>query len=440
MSPLESVLLVLLVRISKRAELLQHYETFFFGLIQVGAALRYLPQCKDGTLSCIPLETPVDVRRLAPVLASVLSAVLNSFGPQTTAPVAAPRWLGTLGLSWQEWRQQLLHRRRARLPTKRNASADPTGALIAHMDFWLQPLHPAWRRLDSSRVAMLGPGLMTPDARPGDAARQINRIDLAPPCLPCASREPLDREKGDPRGALRRQGLPCTRCNAWVDLYYVPMRWWEVFRALLASMAHVHIEVAVSSVLHSLAAADAGENVWSGAHVPQVIDWCLGCCCGVIVSPTLLASHPCAHRVSLDDMAVRDTMLRLLSNVSVSTPGEGASDISVLPPPNVRDGGCRVVDPRTNQVLSQVGVGGLDATARTRTGVLCHSCSPQQRTWRPEIRFSGSGGDCAVKSGRFQNYDFPARPKYSGRGQLLTCMDCCGYPNKSASFGLNMRQ
>ena len=103
-----------------------------------------------------------------------------------------------------------------------------------------------------------------------------------------------------------------------------------------------------------------------------------GCCCGVIATPTLLASHPCAHRVSLDDMAVRDTMLRLLSNVSVSTPGEGASDISVLPPPNVRDGGCRVVDPRTNQVLSQVGVGGLDATARTRTGVLCHSCSPQQ--------------------------------------------------------------
>ena len=182
-----------------------------------------------------------------------------------------------------------------------------TGAVVAHLDFWLDPPSFAHRvatnALDLKRPWTLAAGLNRP---PDDEVREFRVFGRY--CLGGAELEE-DREwtwghdaksKATSAWALsepKRATAP-EACAAWADLFYLPFSMFAAFAELCGTHFKFHHEVAVPTALRFL-------EVEGRAPAPQFLN-CWGCSQAWAKDPAVVNQHACGHRLDLGRRHVRD--------------------------------------------------------------------------------------------------------------------------------------
>ena len=182
-----------------------------------------------------------------------------------------------------------------------------TGAVVAHLDFWLDPPSFAHRvatnALDLKRPWTLAAGLNRP---PDDKVREVRVFGRY--CLGGTELEE-DREwtwghdaksKATSAWALSepKHSKEPEACAAWADLFYLPFSMFAAFAELCGTHFKFHHEVAVPTALRFL-------EVEGRAPAPQFLN-CWGCSQAWAKDPAVVNQHACGHRLDLGRRHVRD--------------------------------------------------------------------------------------------------------------------------------------
>ena len=191
----------------------------------------------------------------------------------------------------------------------------PRGAIVCHMDFWLQPPFfegaMASGRLGPTRPWTLAAGLNRPQ---GDLASYVYRV-FGRYCLSGAAlvsdsdwnwgfnvknvtREIVSRQ-------LNVSEAAAPVCAAWSDFFYTPAGLWAPLAEVLSSeLGQVFHEVAVPTAFRVLQ--------HRGVAPPLVPLDCWGCSQAVVQDPEVVAEHGCGHRIDFTQRHVRDGFQSLL--------------------------------------------------------------------------------------------------------------------------------
>ena len=351
--PLQKVLLVLTVARRDRFYLTRRYERFFGGVAYViwpqpGCGRVYHGRAGPRQVPCAPLNaTDCDAHGLGclvdragaehrtPTYARLFADLAEADG----ADVFAPR---------KEWLRKAWRHTRA-----------PSGVLVAHMDFWLQPL--AFQRrvakgvLPSDAIWTLAAGLNAPPTGPPPEPQHLRIYGKG-----CLSFEDLVNEQDwtwghgvrDFAKAAAQELGTAEVCAAQADLFHAPRQAFSYLARAARVFGGVAHEVAAPTILRAAAAF---------LKLRQVYLDCWGCTQSWCTDPKIFRRHACGHKLDLRQPWVRSAWRALLdaqarkldAKASPATEAalrlldRGARDDPIVPPlkPCCRDrthGCCRL--------------------------------------------------------------------------------------------------
>ena len=294
---LRGTLLVCHQAFVERLYISRRYERWFGGvayLVLPGTAGRRRSHEATGATATVPSQDACDRYGVACFLARrgagrdpYVAAYAQLFGQLATfarrdepPPWLRPHWRGTGGV---------------------------TGAVVAHLDFWLDPQSFAHRvntnALDLKRPWTLAAGLNRP---PDDEVREFRVFGRY-----CLGGEALDVDREwtwghDAKSQARRAWAASApkrskepeACAAWADLFYLPSPIFADFAQLCGTQFKFHHEVSVPTALRFL-------EVDGRAPAPQFLD-CWGCSQAWAKDPAVIDQHACGHRLDLGQRHVRD--------------------------------------------------------------------------------------------------------------------------------------
>ena len=294
---LRNTLLVSHQAFVERLYISRRYERWFGGvayLVLPGTAGRRRSHEATGATATVPSQDACDRYGVACFLARrgagrdpYVAAYAQLFGQLATfarrdepPPWLRPHWRGTGGV---------------------------TGAVVAHLDFWLDPQSFAHRvntnALDLKRPWTLAAGLNRP---PDDEVREFRvfgRYCLGGEAL-AADREwtwghdAKDQARRAWAASAPKRAKEPEACAAWADLFYLPSPIFADFAQLCGTQFKFHHEVSVPTALRFL-------EVEGRAPAPQFLD-CWGCSQAWAKDPAVIDQHACGHRLDLGQRHVRD--------------------------------------------------------------------------------------------------------------------------------------
>lgn len=217
----------------------------------------------------------------------------------------------------------------------RGAAARPAGAIVCHMDFWLQPpffeAAVAAGALPADRPWTLASGLNRAQDATTQDFRVFGRYCLAGDALD----ENADWNWGGRHADLKNRARAAVSaatgaspgaarvCASWADFFYAPGAVWAPLAAALdGPLGETTHEVAVATafdVAHRRREAPA----------PAPLD-CWGCSLAQARDIDVVARHGCGHRIDLKLAHVRDGYRALLDGLPFSRNGDLEDDLAAL--------------------------------------------------------------------------------------------------------------